>query len=173
MYTAQNMIERISQYKDDISKAKNIQGFTERCATIREVHINFRTSLSEEELAAYLEKVEIDFNTVRNSATNTKYKEYLSSITWKKIKKKVINRASGCCEGCGNSEPLEVHHLTYERVGMELMTDLSALCRNCHLKAHGKAVKSDWNLYLNGEANKPLVYEDMTDDKILDYIASM
>jgi len=34
---------------------------------------------------------------------------------------------------------LEVHHLTYDRLGDERMDDLEVLCPDCHRKAHGAA----------------------------------
>ena len=45
----------------------------------------------------------------------------------------VRKRAGGRCERCGErTRRLEVHHLTYERFGRELLTDLQALCEPCH-----------------------------------------
>ena len=45
----------------------------------------------------------------------------------------VRKRAGGCCERCGErTRRLEVHHLTYERFGRELLADLQALCKPCH-----------------------------------------
>lgn len=32
-------------------------------------------------------------------------------------------------------EPLEVHHLNYDRIGSELDIDLEVLCRECHVDA--------------------------------------
>lgn len=85
-----------------------------------------------------------------------RYLEYLNSKEWKNKKSKVINRAKAFCEGCGETnKPLEVHHLTYDRIGDELLTDLVAFCPDCHSKAHGKTKKSKWNLYINGECKNP------------------
>ena len=45
----------------------------------------------------------------------------------------VIKRAGGFCERCfKKTRRYEVHHLTYERFGRELMDDLQALCGSCH-----------------------------------------
>jgi hypothetical protein len=38
---------------------------------------------------------------------------------------------------------LDVHHLTYERLGSELADDLLVLCRNCHELIHGKRIIND------------------------------
>lgn len=45
----------------------------------------------------------------------------------------IRKRAGGYCERCGDrTRRLEVHHLTYERFGRELLTDLQGLCEPCH-----------------------------------------
>lgn len=44
----------------------------------------------------------------------------------------------GGCRGCGTVDNLHVHHLTYERLGRELLTDLVTLCAGCHRKQHGR-----------------------------------
>ena len=54
-------------------------------------------------------------------------------------RKQVLRRAGWRCETCGRRAPLDVHHLTYERFGNELLGDLRALCRECHDEAHRKA----------------------------------
>ena len=102
---------------------------------------------------------------------NEKYTEYLKSEDWDNIRKKVIHRAKGKCEGCADSGiMLDVHHLTYDRVGMELMTDLVALCAICHNTIHGKTEKSEWNKYIIGAiTEKPICYEDMSEDEQLKY----
>jgi len=85
-----------------------------------------------------------------------RYTEYLNSEEWKNKKRLVIKRAKSSCEGCGKSNlPLEVHHLTYDRVGDELLTDLVAFCGKCHSKAHNKLEKSKWNLYISGSGKNP------------------
>jgi hypothetical protein len=69
---------------------------------------------------------------------------YLKSDAWRRKTLRVLDRANFLCESvddkgnrCGN-EATEVHHLTYERVSNELLSDLIALCRDCHSKMHGK-----------------------------------
>ena len=47
-----------------------------------------------------------------------------------------MSQAGNQCELCPNRDSLQVHHKTYERYGQELLTDLVALCRECHARHH-------------------------------------
>lgn len=61
------------------------------------------------------------------------YKEYLASTQWKKKRKQVLERAKYRCEKCKiPKDRLEVHHLTYDRLGREDLHDLLAVCQDCH-----------------------------------------
>jgi hypothetical protein len=64
------------------------------------------------------------------------YLKYLASDEWKVIREKVLLRENHICEGCGVNKATEVHHLTYVRMKEELLFDLKAVCRDCHLKCH-------------------------------------
>jgi hypothetical protein len=41
------------------------------------------------------------------------------------------------CERCHEQGLVDVHHLSYRRLGEEPLTDLLGLCRDCHSAAHG------------------------------------
>lgn len=69
---------------------------------------------------------------------DTWYAQYLETSEWKHRRQLVLKRASGICEGCGEAMAAVVHHLTYDRVGHEMLYDLVALCRNCHDRVHGR-----------------------------------
>lgn len=67
------------------------------------------------------------------------YTAYLSSEEWASKRRLVLARCRGLCEACGamvEEAEVEVHHLTYERVGEELLDDLIGLCPGCHRRAH-------------------------------------
>lgn len=64
------------------------------------------------------------------------YDEYLKSAEWASKRSKVLARANGVCEGCGDGAPNEVHHLTYQHVGKEFLFELVALCHGCHERVH-------------------------------------
>lgn len=74
------------------------------------------------------------------------YDDYLTSEHWKQIRDRKLEEQDWQCERCGHYARrdhdgarigLDVHHLTYERLGREEMADLEALCRTCHEEEHG------------------------------------
>lgn len=64
------------------------------------------------------------------------YDEYLNTEKWKMLRKKVIMRSGGLCEGCRERPVESVHHLTYAHVGQEFCFELVALCQDCHDRVH-------------------------------------
>ncbi|MEM7019159.1 MAG: HNH endonuclease [Pseudomonadota bacterium] len=65
------------------------------------------------------------------------YQRYLASTAWKVKRRAAVFRDGAQCRHCGSRHKLQVHHLTYKRLGRELMDDLITLCNACHEKAHG------------------------------------
>jgi len=66
------------------------------------------------------------------------YQQYLQSKEWKEKKSEVLFRDGHCCQLCGDDDDLQIHHLTYNRVGDEALFDLVTLCSHCHANEHGK-----------------------------------
>ncbi len=64
------------------------------------------------------------------------YECYLRSNVWHEKRKAVLGRATYQCELCEKASATEVHHLTYVRLGKELLTDLLAVCETCHQLIH-------------------------------------
>ena len=60
------------------------------------------------------------------------YWSYLRTRHWKIVRKRALAAAEHRCFYCGATHPLDVHHLTYKRLGCELDEDLIVLCRECH-----------------------------------------
>lgn len=66
------------------------------------------------------------------------YRRYISSDKWRRSPARLgeLQAAGFRCRTCNAAaaatDPLEVHHRTYERLGYELVADLTALCRRCH-----------------------------------------
>lgn len=103
-----------------------------------------------------------------------RYKEYLKSGEWKHLKGLKLKSSGHKCEGCGESgRVLDVHHNTYDRIGMELLTDLTVYCQECHNTVHGRVEKSDWNKYLSEETDrvpKPRLAKDIEFTKLINSI---
>jgi hypothetical protein len=60
------------------------------------------------------------------------YREvYLRSDHWIAVRDDALERWSQC-QRCGSPRRLQVHHLSYERLGCEPPEDLLVVCRRCH-----------------------------------------
>lgn len=76
---------------------------------------------------------------LKESCKKDRYNRFMASDEWKHIRGLKLDLASHRCEKCGDTERLEVHHLTYDRFGGdELLTDLQVLCHPCHETVHGR-----------------------------------
>jgi hypothetical protein len=73
------------------------------------------------------------------------YAEYLRGGVWRDKRARVLRRANGVCEGCGDKASLQVHHTRYpsncwpgspEWNAQEKLFDLRAICRRCHEDIH-------------------------------------
>lgn len=66
------------------------------------------------------------------------YREgYLHTEQWKRTREETIAACGHSCQRCGDHQrSLDVHHLTYERLGAEEPRDLVVLCRRCHQAVH-------------------------------------
>lgn len=73
---------------------------------------------------------------------------YLKSSQWQTLRKKVLKRDAYTCQSCQTSGiPLEVHHITYIRLGNENISDLVSVCRYCHQAIHDKYGYSHTTIY--------------------------
>ncbi len=158
MGKAKKLIDKIKASEKD---RKNLTidetlSFKDKCKKIRKSVTSFMDSLTIEEIETLNsnEFYDLHYKWKTNSEPKTRYEEYHLSPEWKTLKTKVIKRAKYTCEGCGEADKLEVHHLTYERIGEELMIDLVALCFVCHKKAHNKWTHGRWHTYIKNETNE-------------------
>jgi hypothetical protein len=66
------------------------------------------------------------------------YLDYLQTKHWQDLRHAKLEEANyrcthpGCTASYDNGDVLDVHHLTYDRRGCELLTDLQVLCRDHH-----------------------------------------
>lgn len=92
------------------------------------------------------------------------YISYLKSDTWKLLRLFIFDIRNGKCEQCNTQlhkhSLFHVHHITYERLGSEKISDLSLLCFECHEKVHK----------FHGKTNKfyPLLTKQQFDDMSAD-----
>lgn len=66
------------------------------------------------------------------------YDEYLATGDWAVVRYFALRRAGYQCEECSAGRDLHVHHRTYERRCEERLSDLVALCPECHARLHGE-----------------------------------
>lgn len=71
------------------------------------------------------------------------YRRYLESPEWLERRRLVLLRDRMVCQGCHKARAVEVHHLTYDHIGRELLFELVSLCAACHEVAHSKKVPLD------------------------------
>jgi hypothetical protein len=67
--------------------------------------------------------------------TTAEYHSYLKSPEWKALVSKVKARDK-VCQLTGATTQLEVHHITYDRLGNEDLSDLVLLSRDAHQSVH-------------------------------------
>ncbi len=58
---------------------------------------------------------------------------------WWALKEQAIIRGGYLCEYCKLRPVVDLHHRTYVRKMQELITDVMAVCRQCHEYIHGRA----------------------------------
>jgi hypothetical protein len=64
---------------------------------------------------------------------------YLNSKDWWKKKQLILARDNYKCQMCGDTETqLNIHHITYERLGNEDLGDLVCICETCHSALHAE-----------------------------------
>lgn len=66
------------------------------------------------------------------------YDRYLASPEWARKRAAALGRDRGLCCGCGVKPATQVHHLTYARVGREMLFDLVSVCDVCHDIVHAE-----------------------------------
>jgi len=75
-----------------------------------------------------------------SATASPRYTAYISSPEWYAVRDAKLNQVGHRCQECGDSERLEVHHLSYDRFENERLEDLQVLCHFCHMREHGLPV---------------------------------
>lgn len=75
------------------------------------------------------------------------YEEYIASPLWLSRREAALKRDRHLCQGCLSRRATQVHHLTYEHLGNELLWELASVCLDCHKKIHPhmRDVEIDWD----------------------------
>jgi 5-methylcytosine-specific restriction endonuclease McrA len=81
------------------------------------------------------------------------YAEYLRSPHWQRTRHayRQSDQPQDCI--CGETDHLQLHHMTYERVGAEEMADLTPLCGRCHAMIHTLEARGEIGLDFAGFVN--------------------
>lgn len=77
----------------------------------------------------------------RNRLPRIDYAAYLESEHWQELRQQVIERDGWHCRRCHRPDYVQVHHLTYARLGRERLDDLVSLCKDCHERTHADGWK--------------------------------
>lgn len=115
-----------------------------------------------------------------------RYLSVLRSPRWHQLRTRLLAERGRRCEACKKTKgagvpfSLELHHLTYERLGAERDTDVQLLCDICHAKAdvvraeHGRqrARSALYRARLDGWARKKYG-DDWADYRDEDVVAEM
>jgi len=64
------------------------------------------------------------------------YHSYLNTKEWHDKRNKMLKYANYKCSRCENTENLQIHHLNYNTIGDESLSDLEVVCVSCHKKTH-------------------------------------
>lgn len=69
------------------------------------------------------------------------YSAYIDSDAWREFRRRALDFYGNVCAKCGRNGDdvvLQVHHLTYRRLGHEEMEDVTVLCIPHHKEADEK-----------------------------------
>ena len=76
----------------------------------------------------------------RKRRTREWYKAYRKTPHWKAKRAQALKELGRVCYGCGSKEHLVVHHLNYDHLYGERMSDLRILCKACHEAEHAATI---------------------------------
>lgn len=89
--------------------------------------------------------------------TYINYYEYIKSDKWKKKRLHRLKQLGNKCRRCGSTKQIDVHHMTYQRLGAEKSKDLEVLCRVCHTlyhSVHKKPTRGTSKMFIRNTAKK-------------------
>jgi hypothetical protein len=121
-------------------------GGTERGVAKRDYDLDWLPAWNEELSTNYHAKRQKETDRIRETAESRHktaweawYTQYLETEHWRALRVRVMARDKNLCQGCLINPAYDVHHLTYDRLGREMLFDLVAMCRKCHDSLHGRS----------------------------------
>ena len=67
------------------------------------------------------------------------YYDYIKGAVWSNRRELYIDHYLGKCQLCGKKPiTLQLHHVNYNRVGVEALDDLKLICKPCHTRQHNE-----------------------------------
>ncbi len=87
-----------------------------------------------------------------------KYLQYFSSWACSKTREEAMRQYGRSCMRCKIEHDLHVHHMTYERLFNEKLSDLAVLCFRCHKLYHKLHKKASIETTKDFISNVHLVY---------------
>lgn len=69
---------------------------------------------------------------------SAEYEAYIRSPEWQDRRRQffLANKQRRFCSGCGGIRRIQVHHVSYVRLGNERDLDLVSVCERCHVAVH-------------------------------------
>jgi 5-methylcytosine-specific restriction endonuclease McrA len=111
---------------------------------LNEEEIKFRKDYYESKYKEKLKKIKEERKA--NKLTKAQWEErqvkrkaYMRTPQWLKLKQDVLdfqNQRCGHCKVIVDLSTTDLHHMTYERLFNEEITDMKALCKKCHHNYH-------------------------------------
>ena len=99
-----------------------------------------RTKMTDEEwMLMWTQEAGLGKNSTRDLSLRNErfYEQYINSRKWLVRRAFVLFMSERRCADCG-ARASHVHHVTYRRLGKELLDDLVPLCSACHDGRHSK-----------------------------------
>lgn len=96
------------------------------------MHYKIGTARLLRELARVLKVSEQSARCLLSRPEQLLYKDYMISPQWEVKRAEAVKADGNACRSCGRKGKIEVHHITYKRMGAELPEDLIAVCPACH-----------------------------------------
>jgi 5-methylcytosine-specific restriction endonuclease McrA len=112
-------------------KRKDLEhwGTCQKCHTPRVFLYRVRRSL-------FCEACANGYRPYQHRKPQTEYEKYLQTPHWRIFRAQTLARAGFRCGRCHSKVLLQVHHLTYARLGNELFEDVCVRCERCHKREH-------------------------------------